>query len=469
LDAVALTGCPAHCAAAHHKEPHMTYLPHTKADIQAMLEAVGVSSVADLFGDVPAPVRFPRLELPEGMSQMEVALLLEEMSEASFPAGRMPNFLGAGAYNHYSPPVINHVLLRGEFLTAYTPYQPEVSQGTLQAIFEYQSMICQLTGMEVSNASHYDGATSLAEAAILALNHHRGKRTRLVLCSGVHPEYRDVVRTYTQGMNLDIVGDTACWVDIDKLIALIDDNTAMVAVGYPNFFGEIDPIERLVAAAHEKGALACVVADPIALGLLKPPGHMGADIVVGEGQGLGIPLSYGGPYLGFFATREQYVRRMAGRLVGETVDARGETGYVLTLATREQHIRREKATSNICTNQGLMALAAAVYMSVMGRHGLRKVAELCYHKSHYAASQIARLKGYRVFQDKPFFKEFAVECPAPVEEINAYLFEEFSIMGGYDLGERYPERENQMLIAVTEMNTRDDIDFLVEALGEVAK
>jgi len=269
-------------------------------------------------------------------------------------------------------------------------------------------------------------------------------------------------------MGIEIVGDTACWIDMDELIKLIDDNTAMVAVAYPNFFGEVDPIEKAINAAHEHGAMACVVTDPVSLGLLKPPGWMGADIVVGEGQGLGIPLSYGGPYLGFFTTREKYVRKMAGRLVGETVDAAGEPGYVLTLATREQHIRRDKATSNICTNQGLMALASAVYMSVMGKHGLRQVAELCYHKSHYAAEQIDKLAGYKVYRDKPFVKEFAVECPVPVDEVNAYLLNEYGIIGGYKLEDRYPERENQMLLCVTEMNTREEIDQLVAALEEVA-
>ena len=447
----------------------MTYLPHTEGDVRTMLEAVGIGHIEELFRDVPEAVRFPAINLPSGLTQMETAWLLEDMSNDNLPGGKASIFLGAGAYNHYIPPVVNHVLLRGEFFTAYTPYQPEISQGTLQAIFEYQSMICQLTGMEVSNASHYDGATSLAEAAIMALSHFREKRKRIVLCSGVHPEYRDVVRTYTQGMGVEIVGDTACWVDMDKLVELIDENTCLVAVAYPNFFGEVDPIQKAIDAAHEHGALACVVADPISLGLLKPPGWMGADIVVGEGQGLGIPLSFGGPYLGFFATLEKYVRKMAGRLVGETVDTEGSTGYVLTLSTREQHIRREKATSNICTNQGLMALAAAVYMSVMGKHGLRQVAELCYHKSHYAADEIDKLDGYSVVRGKPFVKEFAVRCPAPVDEVNAYLLDQYGIIGGYDLGKRYSERNGQMLIAVTEMNTREEIDQIVRGLVEVAQ
>lgn len=447
----------------------MAYIPHSEADIQEMLGVVGVEKVADLFPAVPENVRFPDLDLPDGLSQMETAWVLEGLAEDNYPAGKAPMFLGAGAYNHYIPPVVNHMLLRGEFLTAYTPYQPEVSQGTLQAIFEYQSLICQLTGMEVSNASHYDGATSLAEAAIMALSHFREKRKRIVLCSGIHPEYRDVVHTYTQGMGVDIVGDTACWVDMDELIKLINDDTCLVAVAYPNFFGEVDPIEKAINAAHDHGALACVVADPISLGMLKPPGWMGADIVVGEGQGLGIPMSFGGPHLGFFTTREKYVRKMSGRLVGETTDTVGNTGYVLTLATREQHIRREKATSNICTNQGLMALAASIYLSVMGKHGLRQVAELCYHKSHYAADQIDALEGYNVVRGKPFVKEFAIECPAPVNEINDYLLSEYGIIGGYDLGQRYDERAGQMLLAVTEMTTRAEIDLLVQALAEVAE
>ncbi len=446
----------------------MTYLPHTEADIKTMLKAIGEERLENLFTDVPEKVRFPSLDLPDGLTQMETAWQLEEISGASLPAGKTACFLGAGAYNHYSPPVVNHLLLRGEFLTAYTPYQPEISQGTLQAIYEYQSMICALTGMDVSNASHYDGATSFAEAVILAINQVRGKRKKIVFSPGVHPEYREVARTYTQGMGLTIVGDDTHQVDLDALIAEIDDDTAMVAVQYPNFFGQIEDLSQIIATAHEHKALVCVVTDPIALGMLKPPGSFGADIVVGEGQGLGIPLSFGGPYLGFFATREDYVRKMSGRLVGETFDVNGKPGYVLTLATREQHIRRERATSNICTNQGLMALAAAIYMSVMGKHGLRQVSELCYHKAHHAASEINKLRGYSVDFSKSFFKEFVVQCPKPVSEINDYLLETQIIVGGYDLEQAYPERKNQMLIAVTEMNTHAEIDDLVKGLAEAA-
>jgi glycine dehydrogenase subunit 1 len=446
----------------------MSYIPHTDAEIKEMLQAVGVKHVEDLFPDVPSEVRFPELTLPEALTQMETAAAFEELAEVNFPGGKEAMFLGAGAYNHYSPPIVNHTILRGEFLTAYTPYQPEVSQGTLQAVFEYQSMICSLTGMDVANASHYDAATSLAEAVILALN-TRTKRKKIVLSAGVNPQYRDVVRTYTQGMDLTVVGDEESHVDLDKLSTMLDEDTAMVAVQYPNFFGHIDDIAKFINAAHKLDVLVCVVTDPIALGLLKPPGWMGADIVVGEGQSLGIPMSFGGPYLGFFATRDENVRKMAGRLVGETTDVNGKPGYVLTLATREQHIRRSRATSNICTNQGLMALAATVYMSAMGKHGLRKVAQLCWHKAHYAADEIDKLEGYSVDRSSPFFLEFVVQCPLPVAEINDYLLEEYGIIGGYDLSLDYPDREHLMLIAVTEMNTRQQIDALVEALAEVAE
>jgi glycine cleavage system P protein (glycine dehydrogenase) subunit 1 len=422
--------------------------------------------VDDLFTAVPEKFRFPDLQLPEALSQMETSWELEELSSENLPAGKTAMFLGAGAYNHYIPSVVNHMILRGEFLTAYTPYQPEISQGTLQVIYEYQSMMCALTGMEVANASHYDGATSLAEAVILALNSTSG-RQKILLCPGVHPEYRAVVRTYSQGMGATVTGDENGEPDVDQLISELDEQTAMVAVQYPNFLGQLMDISKLVQAAHSKGVLVCVVTLPVTLGMLKPPGLFGADIVVGEGQGLGIPMSYGGPYLGFFTTRQKYVRKMAGRLVGQTKDARGEDGFVLTLATREQHIRREKATSNICTNQGLMALAATVYLSVMGKSGLRRVAELCYHKAHYAADEIDKVKGYSVDRTAPFFMEFVVHCPRPIDDINHYLMDMYSIVGGLDLGEFYPARKNQMLVTLTEMNTREEIDALVGALKEM--
>lgn len=445
----------------------MAYIPHTDQDRQEMLAAIGVAGFDELYEDVPKDVRFPDLDLPEAVSEMEVMEQLQALSEANLEFGHASCFLGAGAYYHYVPSVVDHILRRNEFYTAYTPYQPEISQGTLQAIFEYQSLMCQLTGMDVSNASHYDGATALAEAVILALNTHRGKRSKVILSPAIHPEYRQVVRTYTQGMGLEIAGDEKCDNGPEDLIALLDDNTTLIAMQYPDFFGHIEDYTELGKAAEEAGALFCVVTNPLALGLLKPPGEFGADVVVGDGQPLGIPLSYGGPYLGIFTTKEKYVRKMAGRLVGETEDTRGQRGYVLTLTPREQHIRREKATSNICTNQGLMALASVVYLSTMGKAGLRKVAELCYNKAHYAAEKIGQIDGFKVWNFKPFFHEFVISCPKPVSEINDELLD-IDIIGGYDLGQDYPDMQDHMLVAVTEMISVDEIDDFVATLEEVA-
>ena len=391
---------------------------------------------------------------------------LMNLAEANADAQHNPIFLGAGAYNHYSPSVVHQLLLRGELLTAYTPYQPEVSQGTLQIIYEYQSMICALTGMEVANASHYDGATSMAEAVVMAYHHHREKRKKVILSPAIHPHYRAVVKTYMQGAGMSIVGDEDPGNDLPQLVKRLDRDTALFVVQTPNFFGQIENLEGLAAQVHAAGALLCVVCDPIALGLLKPPGQYGADIVVGEGQSLGVPLSYGGPYVGFFATRKDYVRRMAGRLVGEAHDKEGRRGFVLTLATREQHIKREKATSNICTNQGLIAVAATIYLSLLGKQDLRKVAELCWHKSHYAAQEIAKVPGYSVDTSKPFFQEFVVKCPMSVKAINPLLLDEQGIIGGYDLGQDYPHLPDHMLVCVTEMNSKDEIDDFVDALGE---
>ena len=431
-----------------------------------MLAAVGVRSIEALFEDVPARVRFPDLDLPPALSEMEARWELEELAGANLTTADGPCFLGAGAYRHFVPAVVDAFLRRGEFYTAYTPYQPEISQGTLQAIFEYQTMICALTGMEVSNASHYDGATATAEAVISAINAHRLRRRKVVVSPFVHPEYRAVVRTYTQGMGLTIVGDEDSEVELPDLVSQVDAETACLIAQTPNFLGQIEDLAGLADAVHARGALLVVVADPISLGLLKPPGAFGADVVVGDGQGLGVGLNFGGPSLGFFATRMEYVRRMAGRLVGQTADVEGQRGFVLTLSTREQHIRREKATSNICTNEGLVALAAAIYMAALGRCGMRQVAELCYHKAHYAQERIAEINGFSVVGDKPFFKEFVVRCPRPVKEINDYLLEEEGIIGGYDLGRDYSHLKDHMLLCVTEMNPREEIDLLVEALRE---
>lgn len=449
----------------------MTYIPISPKERDAMLETVGVKSLDDLFDAVPKKHRFPKLDLPPALTEMEAADLLSEMAQSNENVREhVISFLGAGAYNHYIPSVVDHILRRGEFYTAYTPYQPEISQGTLQAIFEYQSLMSALTGMDLSNASHYDGATAAAEAVSLAYAQFRGKRKKLVVSPMLHPQYREVIRTYTQGMELEVAGDDPS-ADLEAgpeaLAGLIDDGTMLVMVQYPDFFGRIYDYTKLIEAAHKKGALVCVVANPTALAILKTPGSMGADIVVGEAQPFGIPLWYGGPYLGFFTTKKSYVHKMAGRLVGETVDNRGQRAYVLTLTAREQHIKRERATSNICTNEGLLALASAVYMSVMGRNGLQEVANLCYQKAHYAAEQLSKVKGYGLCFTEPFFHEFAFCCPKPVAEINQALLDH-GIIGGYDLGKDYPSLKDHMLVAVTEMNSKEDIDEFVDVLKEVS-
>lgn len=447
------------------------FIPHTDDERKEMLDAIGVRHLEDLFADVPAAYRFPTLHLPPPLSEMEALADVQALSGANESAQDLICFLGAGAYNHFIPSAVDHLIRRGEFSTAYTPYQPEVSQGTLQGIFEFQSLVCALTGMDASNASHYDGATAAAEAGILAYHHFRGKRARFVVSHAVHPDYLGVLRTYMSGFEgVEIISDDKKgepFAGPDDLTHLIDANTALVLVQYPDFYGRIYDYTLLAQTAHAQGALFCVAINPIALGLLKPPSEFGADIVVGEGQPLGIPLSFGGPYLGLFATRKEFVRKISGRLVGESTDAQNRRGYVLTLTAREQHIRREKATSNICTNQGLMAMAATVYLSLLGKQGLRQVASLCYHKAHYAADQINQIPGFKVYTSTPFFHEFVVRCNQPIEEINDHLLEH-GILGGLDLGQINPAMKNHMLLAVTEMNSRDDIELLCAVLREVS-
>ena len=449
----------------------MTYIPISPNERDAMLKTVGVKSLDDLFDAIPKKHRFPELDLPPALTEMEAAAHLGEMASSNENVrDHLVSFLGAGAYHHFVPSVVDHMLRRGEFYTAYTPYQPEISQGTLQSIFEYQSLMCTLTGMDVSNASHYDGATTTAEAVNLAYAQFRGKRKKIVMSPTVHPQYREVIRTYSQGMELEEVGDDVS-ADLEAgpeaLMSLVDDNTMLIVVQYPDFFGRIHDYTKLIEDAHAKGALVCIVANPTALLMLKTPGDMGADIVVGEAQPFGIPLWYGGPYLGFFTTKKSYVHKMAGRLVGETVDNRGQRSYVLTLTAREQHIKRERATSNICTNQGLLALASAVYMSVLGKTGLQQVANLCYQKAHYAASELSKIDGFGLCFSEPFFHEFVLCCPRPAGEVNQYLLEH-GIFGGYDLDRDYPALENHILMAFTEMNSKQEIDTLVEVLKEMS-
>ncbi len=445
------------------------FIPHTEKEKEEMLKSIGVDDLSDLFTDVPKEYRFPVLNLPSGITEMEALGELKEYAQANETVSDLVCFLGAGAYHHYIPAAVDSLLRRGEFYTAYTPYQPEISQGTLQAVFEFQTLIANLTGMEVANASHYDGATATAEAGVMAYHHFRGKRGKIILSQAVNPQYREVLCSYLCGYENAVIEtgnqNNHPFEHPNDLAHGIDDQTALVVVQYPDFFGRIFDYQELANKAHEKGALLAVVTNPTALGLLKPPGMFGADIVVGEGQPLGVPLSFGGPYLGFFATKKEFVRKISGRLVGETSDAQGRRGYVLTLTAREQHIRREKATSNICSNQGLIALAATIYLSLLGKSGLKQVANLCFQKAHYAAESISKLDGFSVVSDSPFFHEFVVSCPRPVSEINETLLD-LGFLGGYDLGKDYPTLKDHMLVAVTEMVSSEEIDAFSTALKE---
>jgi glycine dehydrogenase subunit 1 len=434
----------------------MSFTPHTDLDREHMLARIGSKRLEDLFPDVPSGLQFPKLALPRARSELEVERELREVSDRVAGAVRRPGFLGAGAARHYVPSTVDAVLRRGELFSAYTPYQPELSQGALQAMFEYQTMMCELMGMDVSTASHYDGASALAEAASMALTVTR--RPKLVVSPNLDPRCLEVLRTYLANADAEIT-----------LGSSPDAETAACIVQSPNYFGQLESVPELAEPAHASGALLIVVPDPVALGLFRSPGAEGADLVAADGVGLGIPPGFGGPHLGIFAARQAHLRRVPGRLVGETVDAEGERGYVLTLGTREQHIRREKATSNICTNAALMALAAAVHLATLGPDGLRRVARLCYHKSHYAASQIAALDGYRVnpqAPDRPFFKEFVVELPCAAAEASRAIEEQMGASGGRPLALDFEgeEMEQRLLLAVTELHTKDDIDELVDVL-----
>jgi len=443
-----------------------SYIPNTEGDRARILDTLGANTVEELFEAVPAEKRYPSLELPRPLSEIEVRKLLQGMAEKNADLNHHPSFLGAGSYHHFVPSVVDHIIGRGEFYTAYTPYQPEVSQGTLAAIYEFQTMVCALTGMDVANASMYDGATALAEAGLMAVRATR--RHKLVTMTSVHPTHRRVLATYTQGMGVEIeeVGRAEDGsADIPHVERALDGAAAALMVQHPNFLGSMEDLARLSELAHGAGALLVASVDPVALGMLKTPGELGADIVVAEGQCLGSPPSYGGPYVGLMASRMKHLRQMPGRLVGMTTDTEGRRGFVLTLQPREQHIRREKATSNICSNEALVALAAATYLAVMGKRGLRQVAELCYHKAHYAAQQIAALPGYERLLGR-FFKEFVLWTPVPPAEVNERLWKK-GIIGGYELGKEYPDLGDCLLFCVTEMNNRDEIDLLVASLKEI--
>jgi glycine dehydrogenase subunit 1 len=416
-----------------------------------MLHEIGVSCVEELFRDIPEGLRHAQFRLPLPLSELELKRELNRLAGLNASLDDYTCFLGGGSYRHFIPSVVEHIIGRSEFYTAYTPYQAEVSQGTLQSTYEYQSLICQLTAMEVSNAGMYDGSTAAGEAAIMACL--ITKRNKVAVSATVNPTYREVISTYARGRHLSV--------ETVNLDAALPADCACLVVQQPNFFGYLEGMEVNAQKAHDAGALFIAIVDPISLGLFKPPGQYGADIAVADGQALGNPTSFGGPGLGVFACRQQYVRQMPGRIVGKTVDVDGRPGYVMTLVTREQYIRRERATSNICTSEALMALAAAVYLAALGRNGLRQVAELCYHKAHYAAERVAKLKGYSLALPGPFFKEFAIHCPAAPSQINKALFNE-GIIGGLDISHM---TDNGMLLCVTEMNTKAEVDRLIEILG----
>lgn len=438
------------------------YIPHTTEDVQEMLRFLGVVSVDALFDDIPEHLRLPGgLDLPAGLPEKtvweEVAALAQRNRTVS---EQYLCFRGAGAYQHYRPRAVGHILARSEFYTSYTPYQPEISQGTLQAIFEYQTMICELTGLDAANASLYDGATAVTEAALLAIR-STGRKTVLV-SRLLHPEYRETMDTYLrrQGLEMTEIPYEDGLTSLNQAERLINRDTAGVVVANPNFFGGIESLEEWGALAHQAGALLIACIDPVSLGILASPGELGADVAVGEGQGLGLPLSFGGPYLGFMAVREKYLRRMPGRICGRTRDARGREGYVLTLQAREQHIRREKAGSNICSNQALCALAAAVHLALLGPSGLAEVGRQCLAKSAYAKTRLAQIPGVTLPFHVPTFKEFVVQTDEQPDKVNARLGEA-GILGGLDLSRFYPELPNHILMCVTEMRSRPEIDRLV--------
>ena len=446
----------------------INYTPNTAADIKSMLKEIGVVSVDDLLQDIPKELLCKSINIPSGMSEMELKHFLKLLSNKNISIDRYTSYLGAGAYEHFIPSVVDHLSGRGEFYTCYTPYQPEVSQGTLQAIYEFQSMMCELLAMDVSNASMYDGASSLAEAAVLALRYKQ--KDKVIISKTVHPEYREVLSTYLQGLNVKIIelemdnGITS----VSDFETMIDKDTACVLIQSPNFFGYLEDIEELVALTHKNEALFVACVNPMALGIIKPPGEHNADIAVGDMQVFGNHIYYGGDHAGFFATRKELMRKMPGRIAGATTDLKGRRAYVLTLQAREQHIRRGKATSNICTNQQLLALKTCIYLSTLGKAGIIEVGKLNVYKSHYAMSKLCEIGSITPLFDKPFFNEFAIKISSNIEvkDINKRLFEA-DIIGGLDISRFYPDIKNAMLLCVTETKTKEDIDKLFHTISKI--
>jgi len=447
----------------------LRYIPNSPDERAEMLRQLGAASIDNLFDSIPETFRLrDHLSVPAALSEIELLKQFDEMGTRNQAAGRV-SFLGGGAYSHYIPTIVDHLISRSEFFTAYTPYQPEISQGTLQSIFEFQTMVCQLTGMDIANASMYDGSTAMAEAVLMA--ERVTKRSKVVASAAVHPQYLEVAHTYVQHAGIDLehaaFDPTSGQTPITAFDS-IDDQTAAIVVQSPNFFGCIEDVETLSEKAHARGALLIVATtEAMSFGLLRSPGGCGADIVVAEGQSFGVPLSFGGPYVGLFATRDKYARQIPGRLVGEAYDKHGRRGFVLTLATREQHIRREKATSNICTNEGLIALAATVYLETMGRRGVQEAARQCVQKAHYAARELAKLEDFSLPFSAPFFNEFVVRAPTEASPLLDNLARDKGIDGGIALSRFDPDRPNDFLVCVTEVNTREQIDALVAGLRDV--
>ncbi|MGI1658227.1 MAG: aminomethyl-transferring glycine dehydrogenase subunit GcvPA [Desulfitobacterium sp.] len=445
----------------------MNYVPNTVDQQEQILARIGVNSIEELFADIPESVRRQaQLKIRQGMSEYELVKSIQGLAAQNTTVEEYDSYLGAGAYEHFIPSYVDQLLLRSEFYTAYTPYQPEISQGTLQAIYEFQTLVCELTGMDGANASMYDGASALAEAALMACDATR--RKKVLVPQTLHPEYREVLQTYLlpRGVEVESIPSTNGVINLDALEGALNQEVGAVLLQSPNFFGVIEQAEEIGKLAHAKGALLVMAVNPVSLGLLKSPGELGADIVVGEGQPFGNPLNFGGPYLGFLACREKYIRRMPGRIVGATKDKNGKKGYVLTLQAREQHIRREKAASNICSNEALCALAFTIHLSGLGKKGLKEMAHLNLQKAHYAAQEIGKLPGMSLAFSSPFFNEFVIKTQISPQRVNEHLLQH-KIIGGLDLSRFDPELNQHLLFCVTETKSKEDIDQLVARMGEI--
>lgn len=444
----------------------MHYQPMTETDRQEIFREIGISSFAELLQGIPQALRNPKVDVPEALSEMEIQSLVKELGNLNRTTKDSLSFLGGGSYEHFIPSAVAQIIGRNEFYTAYTPYQPEASQGTLQSIYEYQSMITELTGLDVSNASHYDGATSLAEAAVLACRHT--ERTKILIARSVHPHYRRVLKTYLEGTPYSVHEfgfDAKGFFDASELQSMIGPDVAGAIFQSPNFFGVLEHLEGISEKLHEAGALFIIAANPISLSVLKSPGEWGADVAVGEGQPLGIPVSFGGPYLGYFSATRALIRRIPGRLAGMTKDSEGKRAFCLTLQAREQHIRRERAQSNICTNQALCALAACVYMTLLGKEGIKELAEINMDRAYYLREKISKIKGFHVDLSLPIFNEFTVRTDKDFGEMEKKLIAK-KIFPGVELSRFYPGMKNQFIVCATETKTKADLDAFVEALSQ---